>query len=144
MKWSTRAQPNGLRPIYLENRAMKKVISGLLISMLLLACSGKGSSTKAACGVDNPIEDLAWLKTYTQQVDASSEELSRYLSVVQGTYNGETVFIFDNCCPICSVVISVYDCEGKSIGLLNDTINLSEIKDTQIIYKPDDFTCSAE
>lgn len=123
---------------------MKTVVSILLISAFFLACSGKGSSTNAACGVDNPIKDLAWLKAYVDETEDSSQELSKYFYVLKGIYNEETVFIFDNCCPFCNTIVPVYDCEGKSLGFLNDKVNRSEIKHTEIIYQPDNFACSTD
>ncbi len=123
---------------------MKKIVTILFISVLFLSCSGKGNTITAACGVDNPIEDLAWLKDYIEELKNSSQDLSQYFFVAQGTYNRETVFVFNNCCPNCTTIVPIFDCEGNSLGQMDDMIKREEITGTTIIYKPANFACSVQ
>ncbi len=114
----------------------------LLLSFLVLSCSNDdGLPVIAACGVANPIEDLDWLETRVQELRDNVNEESQFFFVSQATFNNETVFIFDNCCPFCNTVSPVFNCSGELLGVLNDEVPEAELSNSQVVYRPNDFSC---
>lgn len=124
---------------------MKKSTLLILISIFILSFSCKNDDDdddlSNSCSVSNPIEELGWLKERIEQLSDSNTD--GYFYVSQNTLNGETVFIFPDCCPVCDTVTLVYDCQGNNIGSVGDeNISISILDDDIIIWKPNNFACS--
>ena len=100
---------------------MKKTFI-LFITIFFAASCGKDENTsKSTCDLTNPIEELSWLKEMKNTMTNCSCEMS----IVQATYNNQTVFYTMMIDPLCDGVqtIILYDCEGK----IEKTIANSEI-----------------
>ena len=108
-----------------------------------LSCANEDNDVAviAACGVPNPIEDLDWLQNRVQELRENESDEAQYFFVSQAVFKGETVFIFNNCCPFCNIVAPVFDCAGLQIGLLNNEVPEGELSDTQLVFRPDTFSC---
>lgn len=122
---------------------MKKIFILIFILTLSQSCSNDDEDVPviSACDVNNPIEDLPWLKAQVNQIIENNSDVSKYFYMEITEYEGGTIFIANNCCPICGTIVPVYNCEGASLGLLNDVIKSDEIKNSKIIFKRNDFTC---
>ena len=107
---------------------------------ICLSCSRNDSDV--TCGVSDPIEELGWLNEAVAELQNNDSDVAIYLFVSQGTYEGQTVFVFDNCCPICNTAVFVFNCEGENIGQLNSDIKRDEIQNRKIIYRSEDFSCN--
>lgn len=113
---------------------MKKYVLLFLYSAFLFSCSeNEGPSV---CGVENPVEDLAWIKETIEE--SQSNSLSQYSYLIQGSYKGETVFSWGSCCPFCNFIVLVADCQGKVI----EDASISEVKNQKIIWKPVNSVCT--
>ena len=75
-------------------------------------------------------------KLYEDQSD-----LAEFFFIQIAKYKGETIFLSNNCCPICGTVVPIYNCNGESLGVLNDSIKTEDILNSRIIFKRDDFSC---
>jgi hypothetical protein len=119
---------------------MKKLIYNAFIICLLFACTDHNNPSRLSntCSVDNPAEDLPWLKQKISEMEASPNTTTKFASVLMGTYDGETVFIFDNCCPFCDMMIFVYNCDGQ----IMDNVDSGMVTKPKIIWKPADFACN--
>lgn len=121
---------------------MKKTI--LLFGFLyLISCSNDDNLPVIyACDVTNPIEDLQWLKGLVEELEKTESELTQYFYIEQAEYQNESIFISNNCCPICSTIAPIYDCEGNNIGFLgDDNFNSSSISNRIVIYRFSEFGC---
>ena len=121
---------------------MKKI---LFFFMLLGLSACDKDELRNTCNVENPVEDLPWLKTRIEsylQSDSSELDLSMYAYVAQATYKGETIFLFLNCCPLCNYVPQAYSCQGNLIE--NDTIDWEVIweQDRKVIARGEQFECN--
>ncbi len=124
---------------------MKNIISIGLI-FLFASCSNDddGLAIIPACGVSNPIIELAWLKTETENRAANQTEFSQYDYITQGEFNGDTVFLYKNCNPLANSVVPVLNCEGTMIGILSLEIPPEEILEETLIWKNQDSSCDLE
>ena len=112
----------------------------LLIVLLALSCKDKVQPS-FTCDVKNPIEELPWLKTEIDRREKSTSDVEVYFFIEQGEYNNQTVFLYNNCCPMCSTITPVYDCSGTKLFDLSPGI---EIKNIKIIWKPEGCPCQLE
>ena len=65
------------------------------------------------CNVDNPLEDLKWLKDIKHSIQLSMSPAGT--QIIQYTYKGEYVFWVDMCYQCADGLISVYNCQGEVI-----------------------------
>jgi len=125
-----------IQPLISEK--MKKL--SYLIMLIFLAgfsCQEEAEEpTFAACGVQNPINELTWLNERTEQP-------WEYLYITQAEYTGETIFMMKNCCPYCNTVITAYNCEGTLLGVVGQgsEIDASLILNEKTIWKPANSPC---
>jgi hypothetical protein len=87
----------------------------LIVLLTAFSCKKEGDSPQAPCAVANPAQDLPWLK---EKIEALSSLDSSYEYIQQATYQGQTVFIFRNCCENCNSTAPVYNCRGEVICTL--------------------------
>ncbi|GMN10495.1 hypothetical protein MTsPCn9_33790 [Croceitalea sp. MTPC9] len=125
---------------------MKRVLFFTSIFLILLSCENDDNDLPliAACDVNNPIEELSWLKSQIEELKNIDSETSRYFYIQIAEYKGETVFVSNNCCPFCNTVIPVYNCEGDLLGTFFTEIQPDEIKNAKILYSPVDFPCTVD
>ncbi len=93
-----------------------------------------------ACGVANPVENLAWLKSAVQA--ATTTSLQADYTVSQATYKSNTVFWISICCPLCDVAPPIFrKCDGSVAGQLTVDIQNSELSNTKEIWKTSNGVC---
>lgn len=95
------------------------------------------------CAVTNPTEELGWLKAEIENREQSTSDINKYFYIQQAEYNGQAIFIYNNCCPMCNTIIPAYNCQGELLFYLNqDTEESKKIENTKIIWQPEDFACT--
>lgn len=67
--------------------------------------------------------------------------IREYLYIEEAQYKKDRVFIFDNCCPFCNTVVSVYAEEGELLGYMGSDIDADQLKDVKLFWQPDDAAC---
>lgn len=65
------------------------------------------------CNVDNPLEDIEWLKDIKLSIQLSMRASGS--QIIQYTYKGEPVFWVDLCYMCPDNLIQVYNCGGEVI-----------------------------
>lgn len=83
------------------------------MSLSILSCDMFDKSLKTECNLDNPIEDFAWLKAMKTTLTNCSCETS----IIQGTYNNQTVFFIATTDPLCDGIDmpTLFDCNGGAV-----------------------------
>mgnify|MGYP005748228407 CR=1 FL=1 len=119
---------------------MRNFLSILFLSLIFFSC--EKAEGPVSCGVENPSQNLPWLAERIENIEASS--FPEYFYIVEARYNGETVFLFENCCPFCNSVVPVYNCNGDLLGYLSEQngIDPSKISFVQIAWKPSNSSCN--
>jgi len=113
---------------------MNKVTLSFLFCIVLFSCKDKDEPV-TVCGVKDPANDLAWLKAVIDDLEKSS--VRQYFYVSRAEYNHTVVFTVGNCCPMCNTYTPVYKCDGTQM----QNPDYSQIKNSVVIWKPDDFLC---
>jgi len=94
---------------------MKYTIFTLLIALTLLSCNKdkKGIETQNACESSNPVEEVTWIKALKSNLTNCSCEMS----IIQGKYNGQTVYYVMMTDPLCDGISTptLFDCNGKVV-----------------------------
>ena len=111
----------------------------LLIVLVTLSCKDKVQPS-SICDVKNPIEDLPWLKAEIDRREKSTSDIEFYFFIEQGEYNNQTVFLYNNCCPMCNTIIPVYDCSGTKLFDLSPGMEIKKIK---TLWKPEGCPCQS-
>jgi hypothetical protein len=109
----------------------------ILSFIVLLSCDDQNSTNLlsfSACGVENPAENLPWLKEVIESWKVQTD-IYPYMYVSQGQYEGQAVIIFSNCCPFCSSTVPVFNCEGELLWYAPEHLDRT-ITDLEIIWKP--------
>jgi len=114
----------------------KSFLLVLLSSTLLFGCADSENPT--SCGVENPVEDLAWLKEAIEF--SQSNGLAGFAYLIQGTYKGKTVFIMETCCPFCLIISVVQNCRGEVIP----DASVNDVKNKKVIWKPANSGCNLD
>ena len=81
----------------------------------LLNCCKYDNLSKTECISNNPTEDFVWLKT----IKSSLTNCSCEISIIEGTYNGGTVYFTAITDILCDGILipTLYDCEGKVVRI---------------------------
>ncbi len=87
----------------------------LFICLSLLACSNDDDQNTSLeiCGVNNPIEDLPWLKEIKEGFEMSFSPVGSQIIAYQ--YNGNDVFWINNCVNCEDALVQIYNCMGEVI-----------------------------
>jgi hypothetical protein len=117
--------------IGLKPNLMKKLSFILVLLVLLLSCEKKDNT----CNCNDPLADLAWLK----EVKNSLTNCSCEMSIIQATYNKQTVFYQTMTDPLCDGIypIVLLDCNGttvKSYESVNQVPD-NEITNMKVLYR---------
>jgi hypothetical protein len=124
---------------------MRKVLLLLILPLLsTLSCQKdeKSESSKNTCSVTDPAQDLPWLQS---KIALITSQDSSYAYIQQAVYQGQTVFIFRNCCPSCNTIVPVYNCQGEIICTLYSQACpnlLEEISHVKTIAKAKKTLCN--
>ena len=123
---------------------MKNYKTYILLFALVLAFSCEKDDgdpvPTSACGVENPGENLPWLKTMIESWKGYPD-LYKYMYVLQGEYDGQTVLVISNCCPFCDSTTPVYNCDGQLLWYAPEHPD-REITNSKIAWKPDNSECT--
>ncbi|MBA4300645.1 hypothetical protein SAMN03080617_02122 [Algoriphagus alkaliphilus] len=111
---------------------MKKSIWLIVIFLIFQSCA---EIMQADCGVDNPLEDLEWLKAETENSNRSG-----FIYLVQGKYKGRTVFFFNGCDPLQLTMAAIQDCRGEII----QEASVNDVRDQRVIWKPKNSACNLD
>ena len=86
------------------------------VSIIPLSCEDNlETSSDQVCNVENPLEDLPWLKDMVQAIQLSMRPTGS--QIIQYTYQGDYVFWVDMCYQCADGLIVVYNCAGEVICL---------------------------
>lgn len=114
--------------------------------VLLAACEEPAACCDPvpACNTTDPVNDLLWLKHKIAEKEKGDPAVQQYFFIEQATLNGETVFIFNNCCPNCMALVPVYNCLGELVCEdLPTCPAIAESLDGRILlWHPANFNCS--
>ena len=116
---------------------MKKSILPFLLCIILGFACQDNNDPASACGVNDPVENIPWLKQLAENSENESSE--GYSYIAQAKFNGKRVFYLGSCCPFCNWALRLFDCEGN---LISDEVNFEDLEDTEIIWQPDNSQCS--
>ena len=123
-------------------------MSLLFLSLAIAACENcdPDEVVGPACSVENPVEELAWLRDEVRaRLQEPINEYTQYQYIAQAEYQGETVFIYGNCCPYCNSFIPVFNCSGEKIGSLGyreEDIDFSVLEQAVVVWKPKGYSCN--
>jgi hypothetical protein len=118
----------------------RKHIAFMIIVPFFAGCTSddvQNSDKELTCGFVNPTADLMWLKAEIASLEATKSVVYPYIYLVHGELNGETVFVFENCCPFCDSAPIVYNCHGEPVQFQSGQ-TLQKVK---VIWRPDGFQC---
>jgi hypothetical protein len=120
---------------------MKRYIFAFFVGAVILFSSCADHDVKEnSCMVSDPVSELPWLATQVEEMAQSN--FSEYAYVVQARHKAETIFIFANCCPICSSVYQVYNCNGEIIGSIGDKqFTMEMLQSGTVIWKGHNSSC---
>ena len=125
---------------------MKKTAFILLLSLLTFSCNDEDSNTTSACGVDNPVQDLTWLKNEIEKRESDQIEETidwQYHYIMQTTLDKQDIFIYGNCDPLLNSVDVVYNCSGENIGFIGDEEFPTDLRSkANIIWKGQGNQCN--
>jgi len=110
---------------------MKK-LSFIIFSLVLLLSCEKNDNT---CNCNDPLKDLSWLKG----IQTSFTNCSCEMSIIQATYNNQTVFYTAMTDPLCEGIYSIilFDCNGDTIKAYQpgDQATYTEIANKKVLYR---------
>jgi hypothetical protein len=122
---------------------VKKLLLSLLFLIVFSFGCKEDEDPTLICGTIDPVADLTWLNTLTNELNDSY--FGVYYSISKTTYEGNDVFVLRNCCPNCNSVIPVYSCTGDQLGILsaNAGINPAILDNAVVIWKGDLYACTS-
>ena len=117
-------------------KAIKRVTLVLLVIFFVVSCGKEENTNKSTCDLTDPIEELSWLKEIKNSITNCSCEMS----IIQATYDNQTVFYTLMTDPLCDGVQSIVllDCKGKIVETFaNSEISGYKEKETnmKVLYR---------
>lgn len=120
---------------------MGKTIIFLLV-ILNFSCSNTNDiPVVAACGVENPIEDLDWLRAEINRREENPSPEMQYCFITIEEYENQTVFVYNDCNPRIDKIIPILNCDGAILNSQESFENLGDFISRTIIWQPNNFTC---
>lgn len=110
----------------------------LYISLFLVVLSCRDEQT-LSCDVQDPIENLPWLKDLVAEKAALPPDPGIGYYIYIGKYQGRDVIIDDICCPTCDYLPIVYECGGNKV---EDANVYSAITDRRLLWRSATSPCS--
>ena len=126
---------------------MKKLLFVFSLVVLSYGCDEDelGLPIMAACGVDDPIEELEWLTAEVQIRKNDTSSFAVYGYIEQALNDGETIFIFNDCNPAANSVATLLDCSGTVVGFLGDeNYPLANLTGRTVIFRRSDTACTLD
>lgn len=119
------------------------ILFSTALFMFLMQCDP--APLKTTCGVTNPAEELSWMKTKIAELKQTGLYEVGQVYIWQTEFNGETYFIFDNCCPNCDSILLIYTCEGEDVSTnptITDYVYSYDKSLKNVIWSPENFSCN--
>lgn len=91
---------------------MKTFIKILSLLLLVTSCT-KDDEIKEFCVLDNPLEDLVWLKEIKTNIEQTSS--AGKAEIYEYSYKQQKVFWVDTCVDCPDNLITVYNCTGNKM-----------------------------
>jgi len=113
----------------------------VLVLVFMISCSDNDDTIVAACGANNPTQELAWLKTEIDRRNENPNDDMKYCYIVLGQFKGDDIFIYADCNPLIDKAIPYYNCEGEILNAQENPIGFDQVKNKNIIWKRNDFVC---
>ncbi|MBN7813168.1 hypothetical protein J0A68_19590 [Algoriphagus sp. H41] len=118
---------------------MKRFFLFSFLAAVVFSCQDD-LKPEAGCDVDNVFE-IPWLAEQIEGLE-KSEIGKRYSYLLSGQYGAKTVFIFNSCCPYCSMTPPmVYDCAGNELGR-SDSVG-EDIQNLKVIWEASEYSCGS-
>jgi hypothetical protein len=100
-----------------------KTAAILLISaggfFCITRCHKENSPKEKICNVDNPLQDLPWLKQFIDEIkDIESGYDVPHMRIYQCTYKDGTGFLINDCVGCPDAGLNLVNCEGTSLCVL--------------------------
>ncbi|HMJ71221.1 MAG TPA: hypothetical protein VK508_20135 [Cyclobacteriaceae bacterium] len=108
----------------------------LFFLTILAVVSCKDKDEPQVCDVEDPVNELQWLKDKAAEIQ-NSEFSAKYFYIEEADYNGQVVFYVNNCCPMCTTFITYYDCSGTPL----EEVDASQVKNGRRIWTPEGLEC---
>lgn len=126
---------------------LHRYLSFALIFILFVGCNNDDNDfvqlAIEACGVENPLEDLEWLRAEVERRKNDASEDARYCYISQFEQNETTYFLYEDCNPLVDKVISVYNCEGENVGFIgDDNFPFQNLIEVTVIFRPKNTLCN--
>lgn len=128
----------------MKNRNLTRLfifLIGITTVMLLTKCNEEDEQMFRIITDCNQGEDISW---FEKEVENQGELYNKYFYVSQAIYEGEIVFLFENCCPFCNTITPVKNCSGVTLGLLgisDEDIKYEELSNIKIVWKAPENEC---
>jgi hypothetical protein len=92
---------------------MKKILFYVSVCALILVSCKNNENPIPECSVENPLEELEWLK----EIKNSLNNCTCQISILQGKYRESTVFYLMITDPLCNSVfqVTLWDCNGNVV-----------------------------
>ncbi|MDR7127748.1 hypothetical protein J2X69_000076 [Algoriphagus sp. 4150] len=90
-----------------------------------------------ACGVRDPIENIAWLRQWAEESANHSD--AEYSYIKQANYKGERVFFWGSCNPASLWALVLRDCSGNPI---EGEYTFDDLKNQVVIWQPENAPCN--
>lgn len=120
---------------------MKNYLLLSILGFALVSCSGNDDDIISACAVNNPAEDLEWLKAEIERRRENPTDDMKYCYIVQAQLNGQDVFIYEDCNPLINKAVFILNCEGIGINTQDNPTAFDQVVNKIIIWKGSNFTC---
>ncbi len=90
-----------------------KFFATLLLPLLIVSCNDDKKSNTNACNSTESIDKVQWL----EELKESMTDCSCERSIIQGTYQSQTVFFIALTDPLCNGIDTptLYNCEGIEV-----------------------------
>jgi hypothetical protein len=121
---------------------MKKNISFFILALFLSCTNDDTLPVMAACGVENPVEDLDWLKAEITRRETNPSPEMEYCFITLEEYENEIVFAYKDCNPRINKAIPLFNFAGQLLESEEDFENLGEFIKRTTIWTPQNFVCS--
>lgn len=91
---------------------IQTLIRATMVAFLIASFQSCDKDGKVdACGVGDPLEDLAWLADIKKSIEANTYAAQ----ITMYTYQGQQIFFVEECMNCTDGLIEVYSCEGEEI-----------------------------
>jgi hypothetical protein len=99
---------------------MNRLVIILTLTVLSLGCS-RQQTEPINCGVNNPVQDLSWLKEIVTKAEADKASMTykgNYLGTIyMDTYKNQSVFMIKMAMGSGGLYAYLFDCSGNQVSV---------------------------